>query len=79
MIILTFYFKLYHPKIIFKNLFKLTSFLIIIVALIGINQSIPKNRKLNPYTPLVAHLPQLAMSGDDPYIRALMSTISASK
>lgn len=59
--------------------YKLVFNLIIIIGLIGLMSSCKKNNQslLNPS--LVAHLPELEMSGGDPYIRALMLTISASE
>ncbi|WP_330203212.1 glycoside hydrolase family 24 protein [Cyanobacterium sp. DS4] len=58
---------------------KIASTLFFIIAFISIIQIIQKERKLDINYPLVSELPQLAMSGGDPYIRALMLTISASE
>ena len=53
--------------------------LIIIVGLFWLIHSFQKNSKPLFHPSLVAHLPELEMSGGDPYIRALMLTISASE
>ncbi|ACK65596.1 glycoside hydrolase family 24 [Rippkaea orientalis PCC 8801] len=53
--------------------------LILIVALVWFAHNLQKNSQPSPYSSLITHLPELAMSGGDPYIRALMLTISASE
>ncbi|MDJ0662028.1 MAG: glycoside hydrolase family protein [Crocosphaera sp.] len=59
--------------------YKLVFNLIIIIALFGLISSCKNNDRPVFYPSLVAHLPELEMSGGDPYIRALMLTISASE
>ena len=58
---------------------KLVFNLIIIIGLIGLNYSCKKNNRSLFNPSLVSHLPELEMSGGDPYIRALMLTISSSE
>lgn len=59
--------------------YKLVFNLIIIITLLGLISSCKTNNKFVFHPSLVAHLPKLEMSGGDPYIRALMLTISASE
>ncbi|ACB49358.1 hypothetical protein cce_0006 [Crocosphaera subtropica ATCC 51142] len=62
-----------------KKPYKLVFNLIIVVGLIGLVYSFKKNTQPLVNPSLVTHLPELEMSGGDPYIRALMLTISASE
>jgi nickel/cobalt tolerance cation efflux system protein len=62
-----------------KKSWKLISNLIIIVGLVWCVYNFQKNSQPSANSSLTAHLPKLAMSGGDPYIRALMLTISASE
>lgn len=72
-------FKLNFTKNRVKKILKLTSIVMVIMTLISINKINQKERKVDKNALLVSQLPQLSMSGGNPYIRALMLTISASE
>lgn len=62
-----------------KKSYKLVLNSIIIVGLVWLIHSFKKNSHPLVNPSLISHLPELEMSGGDPYIRALMLTISASE
>ncbi len=66
-------------KYTLKKPYKLVFNLIIFIGLLGLIHSFKKNSQPLLNSSLVAHLPELEMSEGDPYIRALMLTISASE
>ncbi|EAZ90812.1 glycoside hydrolase family 24 protein [Crocosphaera chwakensis] len=79
MIIKHFIFERNLKKKRLRKPYKIILNLIIIITFLGLISSC-KNNNLSVFNPsLVAHLPELEMSGGDPYIRALMLTISASE